>query len=274
VCEDIVLLLTGTIKVGDKKLAKRNDERQRLNDYKLALRKWIESQSAIKNIVFVENSGYPLNELEEIAKDNEHGICVDFISFNQNGRYHGKGKSYGEICLIEYAHEHSRALKKCKYFIKVTGRLFVRNFESIVRSLPSEYDFVCNFSNNLAYIDTTIVGFRSEVYIKRIHQYAAKNVCDEEKEYIERVFAKAILMSIACDYRWYPLLPVPIIEGMSGTKNKPYTQGRVRSIKGTILSRLFHDFNRTSYGLNKPHILEIWKKPPTDLHSNSDNAFV
>ena len=262
---DICLLLTSTIEVASKGFVKRHDTRERLDDYKGALVKWLTRQDVLSNIVFADNSGFPLDELEAICdKHNHRGKQVEFLSFQTEGYPAGQGRSFGEIDTIKNALVRSCLLGNTKYFAKVTGRLYIPNISSIIARIPQEFDVIARFSNNLAYTDTTLILFRTDFFAQRILPFARRSVDDENREYIERVFMKAILRCIADDYRWFPFPYEPVIDGMSGTKDKPYGRGRLASIKGTLVSRLFYDYYRTVYSSKPPHILDIWKKRPTD----------
>ncbi len=256
------LILTSTIEVRNKAFRARNDTSVRLEDYKNNLRKWMRYQQLFQNIVFVDNSGCSLSELEEIA-DETPEKKVEFLSFDQRD-YLKKGPSFGELESIGYALGRSKVLKSSKYFAKATGRIFIKNMDAIVGSLPKEFDFVSNFNNNLSYTDTTVIFFCKKAYQEVIHDFAIDNICDDEREYLERAFAKAIMRGIIRDYRWYPLPEYPVIDGMSGTKNKPYPyNSRLKSFRDTLISKLYYNLEtvRTSYGNNRVHLMDQWRKP-------------
>jgi hypothetical protein len=65
-----VVLMTACIapKAGTREGLRRSDPAVRLADYKWALEFWLTIKSdQIVGIVFAENSGYPLDELKELA---------------------------------------------------------------------------------------------------------------------------------------------------------------------------------------------------------------
>lgn len=259
---DICLLLTSTIEVKNKSLVRRNDTLVRLNDYKTALKKWLLKQKSLSKIVFVDNSGYPLDELKEVVRgNNPFNKEVEFVSFNSSEDLQ-LDRSRGELKTIDFALENSEIIKTCDCFAKVTGRVFIKNIDKIALSIPDYFHIVSNFSNNLTYIDTVVIFFQKDYYKKHIAEYAKLNANDEERLYIERVYAKAVLQTIAEDYRWFPLGREPVIDGMSGTKNKPYSRSWISYLKGNIYSKLYYNFYKTSYGKNRKHLLEKWNIIP------------
>ena len=166
--------------------------------------------------------------------------------------------------------KNSQLLKTSKFFVKVTGRLFVPNVDKIIDGLPISFHTVANYYNNLAYVDTTLILFERIFYQNNIASFSRRIVDPESRTYIERAYAKSILLTIAEDYRWFPLPEEPIIKGMSGTKNKPYGRGWFKSLRGTLLSRLYHNFYRTSYGKNRPHLMKVWGVKPGDIPINNE----
>ena len=268
--DDICLLLTSTIEVRNKSLVKRNDTQVRLNDYKITLKRWLTRQKGLSRIVFVDNSGYSLEELRAIISAHKPtDKQVEFLSFSSE--IGNLDRSSGELETIEFALKDSKALKTCTYFAKVTGRLFITNIDKIIENLPHYFHVVSNFSNNLAYMDTTIVFFQKDFYKKKIAEYTKANVSDRNRSYIERVYAKAVHLAIEQDYRWFPLSCEPVIRGISGTKNKSYRRGRLRSLIVTLCSKLYHKFYRNSYSKNRKHLLEKWDILPQQKIKNSKN---
>jgi hypothetical protein len=122
--------MTATFKPGEiPNLALKNEEDRKIQ-YICSLLSWLDVQS-IQSIVFCENSGtqFDFSKLKELA-DNK-GKKLEVIVFNGDKKSLKYGKGYGEGHLILHAFRNSTILKNCTSFYKITGRLFVSNFETI-----------------------------------------------------------------------------------------------------------------------------------------------
>lgn len=265
--ESSCLLLTAAIEIKDKKQVRRNDTAMRLNDYKETLLKWLTKQKTVSRVVFVDNSGFPLDELKKLAEENNpFGKEVEFLSFIYQGPTN-LDKSYYELMTVRYALDHSELLKKAKYFLEVSGRGFIANIDKIMNGLPDDFHVVATFENNNAYIATNILIFKKDFFEKMIFAYAIKILQDKGSRdymYLERAYARAILLAIEKNYRWYPFCAEPVVIGMSGTKNKSYTQSWFYYKKATLLNRQVNKIQRSSHGRNCEHILDLWQQPPRD----------
>ncbi len=254
----ICLILTAAIEVKNKQIVRRNDTRTRLNDYKWALKNWLTKQKLLAKIIFVENSGYSLSELKEVVRNNNpYHKEVEFIQYVAQGK-ETVDKSYGELFLIYNAVKKSRLMRDCEYFVEASGRAFWANGDAIIKNLPENFDVASKFSHNLAYADTEVMAMKKSFFTDVIFPYAESHLDESIRCYLERAYAKAIHLAISKDYRWYPFAVEPIIVGIGGTKNKRYTHGYWHSIFGTIISFLYYNFYKTSYGKNQKHLLEKW----------------
>ena len=97
----LTLILTATIDPRGMHFLKRNNVNDRLNDYKKSFSFWC-NRKDLKNIIFIENSGYDLDYFKNYAekiKDKK----IEIISSNINDTYDKKlGKGYGEhLCYQE-----------------------------------------------------------------------------------------------------------------------------------------------------------------------------
>jgi len=57
------------------------------------------------------------------------------------------GKAYGDFKMVNYGLSHSKILLPSDVFWKVTGRLQVKNIESLIQSAPKNYDIYCDLHN-------------------------------------------------------------------------------------------------------------------------------
>lgn len=164
-----ILLMTSTIKPAvDTFLLKVVDAETRLSQYKEALDVYLGmlGQGVFDGIVYMDNSGYPLEALE--AQVAEWGLSdrVEFLSYTQtlstdNSRY------YLEMSLLDHAMDMSQVLKAHPQAViwKVTGRYIVSNADKIVGSWPAETDLYINLRNHpYKTLDFYFFGFRCGSY--------------------------------------------------------------------------------------------------------------
>ncbi|MCX4188430.1 hypothetical protein [Methylophaga sp. OBS4] len=158
-----IVLLTATIrpKVDQPKLALTNVD-ERLADYRKALRFYTEKLKSgiIDNIVFVDNSGY---DLDDIKKEYPGG--VEFISFYDLDYPKGYHRGYGEFRLIDYAHDNSVTLARlgdADHVWKITGRYIIKNMERVIRFAPEHVDVYVNSRGN--WIDMEIMSWSAKGY--------------------------------------------------------------------------------------------------------------
>lgn len=135
-----VLLLTAAI---DTDPANHNNKRSsshaRRQDYINALDYYIHnSPKEISHILFCENTGADLSEFNALKNISEKfGKTLNFLSFKGKSLLsEGKGRCEYEILDTAHVWLASRFPKETPVW-KITGRLIVKNFTSLVRSRPS-----------------------------------------------------------------------------------------------------------------------------------------
>lgn len=175
-----ILLATSTIAPkSDTFLLKVIDPADRLAQYEKALRFYLGliNVGVIQEIVYADNSGYPLDTLQAIAAESGHGDRVEFISYTatldpNNSRY------YLEVHLINEAMQRSKRLAAADpetVIWKVTGRYLLANAAAIIRSYPPEADLYINLRNRpYETLDFYFVGFRQGSY----HQHIGRDFAD------------------------------------------------------------------------------------------------
>ena len=90
----------------------------------------------IEKIVIADATGGCLLDSEEILLLKEIGVDVEQISYCQNEELiKSKGKGYGEGELIKFAIENSIFLKSEINFFKCTGKVYCRNFETVLQMI-------------------------------------------------------------------------------------------------------------------------------------------
>lgn len=182
--EEVCLLITGCVNPADDiyglSLADA-DERKR--QYIDSLRYYIE-KTKFKKIVFCENS------MEEEDKDLKLRALIknkefEWITFQgDTKRINKQGKGYGEGEIIEYALNYSRVLSTCRCFIKITGRLIIKNINWLLFLSNTN----CYFDVRANWIDTKCYLANIDMYMKHFKD-AYKKVDDRNGFFLEHSFS-------------------------------------------------------------------------------------
>ena len=101
---------------------------------KAALYFWV--AQGIQQIILADATGTNLLSEYEWGEIDKSETRIEQISYKQASETvikHGKG--YGEGKLIEYAINNSELLSREEYFLKCTGKTYVRNFPDIAESI-------------------------------------------------------------------------------------------------------------------------------------------
>ena len=187
------ILLTGTIdpSVFNNTMTTLTDAETRLIQYNKAIKWWI-NKSPFDNVIFIENSGYKFdsNYFSSIAKSKRKNF--EFIHgtpyLNETLQ---QGKSFGEIMLINEALEQSELLKSCDTFYKCTGRLIIKNINSVMK---------LNYKSNNVFLgipsDKWIVTWFFSVekmFYRDVLQDSYKYVDDKNGVFMEHVYYQKLL---------------------------------------------------------------------------------
>ncbi len=126
---------------GEYKLS-RADPKVRLQDYTDALRFWLSiPDPRIRNILFIENSNYPLEELRALAdRENPLGKLTEFVSLDCNWYPPGGHYGYAELRMLDLGLRASRLRQRTTHMIKVSGRFKFPGVTQLLNRLPQEFD--------------------------------------------------------------------------------------------------------------------------------------
>jgi len=164
-----ILVLTSAIapQSGVHALARANPA-DRLGDYLRALDFYLPlvAKGVFDALVYVDNSGYPLDEHEAKAKVLGVEDATEFVSYVSEvppyfSRY------YLEANLLLEGIKRSATLKKASEEVlwKVTGRYIVENIEKIVATQPARFDLYLNLRNHpYRVVDFFLVGARATAF--------------------------------------------------------------------------------------------------------------
>lgn len=263
--DGICLLLTSTIQVHHPEFLRphgRLDAGLRLRDYATALEFWLTGQRSMRDIVFVDNSGHPLDALQAVVdRHRPAGKRVELLSFRTEGYSAARGRSYGELDIMRTALDRSALLREATHFAKVTGRVRIANIDAIAGAAAPDFDVVGRLSQNLTWLETVLVLFRTRLCAERLLPEALARVDDEARRPIERVLASACLRSIADGHRWYPFARTPRIRGVRGIDSVPYPGGALRTRAIDVVARGYYRAEDTVSRGTAPHPLDRWTAP-------------
>ncbi len=270
------LVLTSTIKVDYPEFLKPTGRHQlelRRGDTEKALVRWVTRQQAIRDIVVVDNSGYPLDGLEALVdRHNTGNKRVEFISFRTDRYNENNGRSIGELDIFEKALDQSALLRDAGHVAISIARIFISNVDDIMSRMPADFDIVGRLSHNLTWFDSKFAVFRKDIFKGRILPYALQHVDEAAGNYIERVYAKATLRCISDDRRWYPFACEPLYDGICGNDNRPYPNGRLRAKIIDWFSRGYYRAFDISSHSHRAHPLESRQSTSSGATADGDDV--
>lgn len=235
-------LLTATIQVKENlALTARKNTNLRLNDYKQALTRWL-AHPDVHSLVLVENSGFDLSALREIA-DRTTGKDVEFLSFTAPAFDGSLGKGYGEMLCLEHALEHSRLLARSSQVVKVTGRYSLRNATEFLHFAYRcrEVDVICDMLQNLTWADSRVFA-ASPDFLRTYLFPLREELNDSLASNFEHVLARAVHSCMAHRGVWIkPPFPFEI-EGVSGSQDRDWKMGLKDRLALRLRYRLFTHF--------------------------------
>ena len=189
------------------------------------------SSEFFRNIIFIENSNYDLTFFREMAQ-NYKNKEIEILSNNLNSSFNKKlGKGYGQFLCLKEVFQKSSIAKKTNYFIDVTGRHCVSNFEKIFKDIcANNTDIYVNLSDNLKFSDTNIYAGSKNFFVDYVIPETSKTD-DSKYNIFEHCVAKAVLKAVSNGYSLSKTPVYPIIDGYIGTNGKRYKKNIFKKIK-------------------------------------------
>ena len=225
--QDFALVLTATIDIKGMPKAYPTVAEQRQEDYYNSVSYYVNNQPQIQKIIFIENSGWPLDRVKEAVNDNPYNKTVEFISLDCNDFPRDFGKGYGESLLIDRGLEKSNLIKTVTHFGKITGRIYLKNMEEILETIEENYDCLCDYKDLgwkikklfgkkdvRPYCDTRFLVFSQQFYhnnIKPLHQKHQQGCF-----YLELEFYQAFKSLEGKEKITYRFLVEPDFQGIAG----------------------------------------------------------
>lgn len=214
------VLLTATIDPRDCVYVARREPRLRLGDYAQSLRKWLR-QPHVTDIVFCENSGWPLDELMAIAQSEPEGVArVRFVSFTATPAG-ARGKGYGEMEIIEKALAAMGAADSAR-IIKVSGRYYVANLGVITASLDAGTVDVATGPFLVPYAIASECFAGTAAFMREYLCANRERVDDSRGCFFEKVLAMAVAQAVTRGLRHQVFRDDLHLEGVSGGFDVPW----------------------------------------------------
>ena len=217
----MLVIMTGTIrpKKNIVKLAETDADTRR-NQYIEAVLSVLKTPGVDK-LVFCDNSGEILRDDRLTRAAEEYETQLEILEYEADAdKVSSCGKGYGEGDAMKYVLEHSELVKDEQSFMKLTGRLKVRNLERVLKKLrPGENYFQGMYLHNPEHLaDTRCYVVNTQVYRQEL-MTVHEQVRDREHYYLEHAFSDAIRTK-KIPYRNMPVYPE--ICGISGSSGKTY----------------------------------------------------
>ena len=216
---DDIILLTACVNPGGMPYTVVSDAKQRLNQYLLALQFYLQNTSC--PIVFVDNSN--MDKTPFLEYESQYGSRLEILSFDGN-KVKTQGKGLGEMEIIEYALIHSKfnLLLDKHRIVKITGRLIVRNINSLLKCdkwhLYPYKSIVCHVNSDLTFADSRIfisLGSFMNLLVKQ-----KKYLNDTKGIYFEHLLCQQIKQQKT--FTFFPFITEPHFEGISGSTGIKY----------------------------------------------------
>lgn len=228
---DICLIITGTIEppAGVFKLS-LSDKNVRRKQYIDSIKYYIQ-KTKIEKIIFCDNSD-ALEEIELKMLALKYNKEFEWISFKgDNSSVVKQGKGFGEGEIIKYIFENSMIIKKCRMFVKVTGRLIVKNIDTVINFTTNDF-FYCDFQQNIVYTHFYVMPIDMyKLYFMNAYNY----VNDRDGHFLEHCFYN---VRINNSIQTKQFIIYPNITGISGSTGERYDisvlKRIMRSIKGLL----------------------------------------
>jgi hypothetical protein len=126
----------------------RPDPFVREQDYCACLKYYVRHHDRIRRIVWIENSGWPLDQVRKVIEYNPHHKEVELISLRCNQFPRSLGKSYGEMLMLDQGLAASKLAVGARYLAKLTGRNYLTNLTRILESPRQSFGLFCDIRDH------------------------------------------------------------------------------------------------------------------------------
>jgi len=235
---NVALVVTGCVAPPENvPVLKITDSETRAAQYIESLGFYI-SHTGIRNIIFCENSDYPVDDLI-LDMAEKCGKEFEWLKFCGNQEKSARfGKGYGEGEILNYVFSNSNLIKQCNYMVKVTGRLKVLNLSLLILSATrNQAYFWIKSGGGMQWIDTRCYMMPCDLFSQKFLNVYEK--IDDRKKYdMELVFYDTIKNNYINHKKF---LVCPRIAGMSGSDGRIYSPRYRSNLKDTVHLHLLRD---------------------------------
>ena len=176
----------------------RADPLTRFQDYLAGLKFWMElPDPRIKGVVYIDNSGWPLDELRSRAAASARRPC-EFISIDANEYPPGTHYGYAELGMIDHALGASNLLQQTSHFIKATGRLQFPSVSKLLDRVPEGAKFAVDSRNSTAlrkipqvFVTSQLLVFSVNFY--KTHLVGIREAMGGDQTHLEKILFEKLL---------------------------------------------------------------------------------
>lgn len=162
----------------DRPLVARVDAGERLADYQRAVRFWLSlDDPRCERVVFLENSGYPLDGIHEVALESDGRRPFEAVHVGDNQVPEGVSYGYAELGMLDAASVSVDSWSSAKLLVKVTGRLTFPNLTRLMSRVNPGVQFLADARNTHlpmartaenGVLTTQLMAFTPSFYRKRL----------------------------------------------------------------------------------------------------------
>ena len=236
-----VLILTAAINIENKNIPNTvlTDTQGRLQQYISSIEFAVDNYKTISTIIFCDNTNYNFDYTPIISYAKKKGKVLEVLLFEGNkNEIERKGKGYGEGEIINYILNNSLYIHNYTSFYKLTGRLFVKNFDEVERTSKKDICFITYHQELTRTKDlvSTVFYKVNIIFYKKYLLNSYQNVNDIEGKYLEMVFFENLKNQQEVEITSFKTMP--IISGISGSTSLPYDLSKLNIIKEYIFNNL------------------------------------
>ncbi len=226
------LVMTATFRADATPVLVVRDERERRFHYLCALVAWARP-SRVRRIVFAENSNTPFDFSPVVRLLERAGKEVEVLVFDGNRQAPELGKGYGEGEILEHVYRNSRLVQAAPAFYKVTGRLFVSNFDEVSATTVGLEAFRLKRwkDGRPGKAITSFFKCSSDVFETRLLD-AYTQVSDEDGRRIEQVYFGRLSDLHVSDFGVKPVMVGQ--HASTGKMYEPYDDAIVRTARSLL----------------------------------------
>lgn len=228
----IPVIITCAVKISDT-TAVLKSEAERMSQYRESILTLIEQ--GVDSIIICENSNSPVLTDELLLIASRNGVELEQLIFSGDKEaVKQKGKGYGEGQMMEFVLNNSQVIRGCKGFVKITGRLILKNIMYFIKQIQARELDCLFFRDGSAKVDTRFyycqIGLFNDILVN-----SYEKVNDIRGVYLEHVYLNALALncnmrSISVDY--------PLMTGISGSTGLNYDLSLTKYTIKNILSKL------------------------------------